>query len=159
MSRLGSVLRVRVIEERRARGELARADAAVRAADGEINDRRRAYARRPRPAGLVSASGLRAVELLGLRCLERVAEAVAERDAALWRRDEAAAGLSQASVRRKSTERLVERREAEAAHQAQLAAQRDADELVLLMRRQGEGAAGAAGGRGSLGEGGAGVPT
>jgi hypothetical protein len=128
------VLRVRVIEERRAQGDLARSEALLHAADREVDARRAGYLERPRAAGALSPSALRAVELQGLRCLERVDEARAERDAAVARRDDAAAALSRRSVRRKSTERLLERREQEQAHAGRVAAQRELDERILLGR-------------------------
>lgn len=132
-NRIGTVLRIRALSERLALGALAQGRQEAQRAD-ELVAARRAAAQVRQPPTTLTPLHLRALQLQGLAGHELVSDAVLLRDQADARVDELQAELSRASVRRKSVERLAERRGAEAATAARIAADRTLDEMALLRR-------------------------
>jgi hypothetical protein len=133
---LGVLARLRAIEEQRAQAAAARAQLAAQAAEHTAASARDAYAARPQPDLALTPVALRALQLQGTGALEVLQEALLARDEADHARRGAQDALSMATARRKSVERLTQRRMVEASRAAQAAAQRSLDELVLLGRAQ-----------------------
>lgn len=131
--RLGTVLRLRGIAERQAAGALAGAQRDLRQAEELVAQRCAATAATPLAGAPLSPLQLRALELQRLAGHDLVQAAVSARDEADERRGELARAWSLASTRRRSVERLDERRSAEAAAAARAAADRALDEIVLLV--------------------------
>jgi flagellar biosynthesis chaperone FliJ len=134
--RLRVVLRLRELEERRAQAAAARAELARREAEEQVESRRAAYAARPVPLDRLSPLHLRALELQGVGALDELQNAHVYLDDVTAERDRADGDRSVAAVRRKSVERLRDRRREATTRAAQVAAQRSLDELSLLMRGQ-----------------------
>lgn len=134
--RIGAVVRVRRILERRALGGVAEGQQALREADGVVEDRRQAHLARPTGPVELDATTLRALQLQGLGSHELVEAAEGARAVAEHRVEELRRAWSLASVRRKSVERLAERRAHEEAAAAERAAARALDELVLQRRER-----------------------
>jgi hypothetical protein len=132
--RLGVVLRLRALEERRAQAAAARAEQARRDAEAQVAARRGAYAARPVPLERLSPLHLRALELQGIGALDELQNAHVYLDDTTAERDRADEDRSAAAIRRKSVERLRDRRRDATVRAAQVAAQRSLDELSLLMR-------------------------
>jgi flagellar biosynthesis chaperone FliJ len=133
-NRLAAVLRLRTIQERRARGELARAEREQVLAEEMLERRRQAPPPIP-PRDVLTPLQLRALSLQGVASHELVLAAANGLDLARHARDTAHSQWSEASREQKATERLDERRRAQAAEHARVAAERALDELVVL--RQG----------------------
>lgn len=129
--RIATVLRVRTLAERRAAGALANAECEVRQAD-QLLARRRADASVPPAVGVLRPLQLRALELQRLARHELVEAALSDRDLSEAQRAELAHAWTLASVRRRSAERLDERRSVLAAAAARAAADRALDEAALL---------------------------
>lgn len=133
-NRLSVLQRLRAIEERRAQADAARAQRDARRAEARVGDARHHYETRPAADEMLGPVQLRALQLMGTGALEVLQEAVVARDDADEVRRGAQDALSLAAVRRKSVERLAERRMVEAARVAQAAADRALDELMILRR-------------------------
>ena len=131
-SRLAVVARLRELEERHALGAATRALHALLEAEERQGTARRAYDERPVPSGSLSPAGLASLRTQGLGALEAVAEAGAKVGEAQHARTTAEDLARAASIRRRSAERLLERKEAEARSAAAFAAQREADEHTVL---------------------------
>lgn len=134
-TRLATVLRLRALNERRARGALSQAEMDLDARRREFERRQSEPPVRP-PSEVLTPLQLRILALQGVRSQELLLEAAAEQERAQLRRAEAHEQWSQASIEHKSTERLQERRQAETALQARMAAERVLDELVVLRRER-----------------------
>lgn len=134
--RIATVLRVRSVQERQAQAAAARAAADEVAADAALAGRRDRDSRRPRPRGELSPLQLRSLQLMGVRSRELIEEAAAVASRAAEHRDAIDAEATRASVRRRSAERLHERRREAAVHAAAAAAERALDELVTLRWRR-----------------------
>ena len=130
--RLDVVLRLRALEERRALGAATLAHLAVIEADDEVGEARSRYEQRPAAEGPVGVGELMALRLLGQGALEAVHTAAAGADQARHRHTEAQQVVLAASMKRKSAERLVERRAAEARQSAEIAERREVDERNVL---------------------------
>ena len=137
-SRLGSVLRVRRVQERRAVAEVARAEAAVRDAEHEAEEAARRRMAWALPRGVpLDAVRLRAVQLQALALHDHEAAALAEVAAASHRRERATKQWQASRTALRSVERLDDHRRAVDAAHAAARSQAAADELALLRRRQG----------------------
>ncbi len=132
--RLGTVIRLRKLEEDRARAHLVEAEHAVAASEEEMAQRRQELDDLQSPADSLPPKLLFAFFLQGMRSSELLAEAEAEYERNLEYRISARRELTDRRGRRRSVERLSERRTAEALAQARIAADLAMDELVLLMR-------------------------
>ena len=141
--RLDVVLRLRALEERRALGAVTRAHVAVQQAEGDAAEARQRYEDRPGADGPLTTAGLLALRLSGQGALEEVHTAAAAAGQARHRHAQAQQEVVAASMRRKSAERLVERRAAEARLEAEVADRREVDERNVLRfgRRGAEGRA------------------
>jgi len=132
-NRLAAVLRLRALAERRARGELAHAERELQLAE-EMLQRRHEAPPPERPAEVLSTLQLHALALQGVRSHELLIEAAAEVERNRLVRQDVHEHWSEASKEHKSAERLDERRRAQMADHARMAAERALDELVLLRR-------------------------
>lgn len=130
--RISSVLRVRRLFERRALGALAAGERRVAEAEAALERRREAYRTRPQPSAPLSPLQLRALQLAGIGACAAVEEADAAAGEAGAERDALRAAWSQASVQRKSAQRLEERRHAAAVAAAEAVRSRALEELVTL---------------------------
>lgn len=133
-NRIATVLRIRALTERLAIGALAKGQQEAARAEQLVAERR-AAAQVRQPRTTLTPLHLRALQLQGLAGHELVADAVVLRDQADGRVAQLQVERSQASMRRKSVERLAERRGAEAAIAARSAADRALDEAAVLRRR------------------------
>jgi flagellar biosynthesis chaperone FliJ len=131
---IGTLLRLRGIRERQARGELAVAQQQRAAADDELAQRRQAYLDRPQPATSLTPAQLRVLTLQGVRTLELLnAAADAYEEEARRERRAREAWITKTSEL-ESAQRLSDRREIDAAVRARKAADKALDELVLTLR-------------------------
>lgn len=131
--RLTSILRVRRITEDTARADLARAQRDEAEAERLLAERRRRAAQTEPPASApLPAEVLRSMHLRGMREQEQIRLAEQEHARNVERRREALRELQQASVERRSLEKLVQRRSAEAIAARRAAADRALDEMVTL---------------------------
>lgn len=131
---LATLLRLRGIQERRERGALARAERALADSRAQVAARKQVLDALSMAGGPLSAAQLRAVRMQGDHAYELLRAAREAAASAEAERDAAAAAASRAAIRRKSTERLVERRDLEAQALARTAAARALDELVVTRR-------------------------
>ena len=137
--RLGSVLRVRRVQERQAVAEVARAEAEVRRAEQEAEEAARRRLAWTVPSGVpLDAVRLRSCQLQVLALHDGEAAALAEVAAAGHRRDRAQQRWTAARTALRSVERLDEHRRAVDAAHAAARSQAAADELALLRRRREE---------------------
>lgn len=134
--RIASVLRIRHVAERLALGAVARAERELAEAQRRVDAAREAYDARQHPVQPVTPNQLRLLELQGLAQLEIVQDTAADRDLTAERRAELQQAWALASVQRKSTERLADRRAEERAVTARRAADRALDEVVVLRWRR-----------------------
>lgn len=135
--RLHSVLRLRELAERTARGATAQGQRRVDVARERVAERVDAVRALVPPDRPLGAAELRVLQLQGLAQHDLVVAALADVDVAEHDLVELRRAWSLASVQRKSVERLVEQRRVEAAVEARKAADRALDEVVLLQRRDG----------------------
>ncbi len=134
--RLGSVLRVRRVQERRAVAEVARAEAEVRDAEQQAEEAARRRLAWAVPSGVpLDAVRLRACQLQALALHDDEAAALADVAAAGHRRERARARWTTARTALRSVERLDDHRRATEAAHAAARSQAAADELALLRRR------------------------
>ena len=132
--RLDAVKRLRKVQEDRARAEVAKADEAVRDAADELAARREAAQRRePIPTPLPPKT-LFALHLQGLASYENILAASNEYERTLDDRRQRQRELREATIRRRSVEKLAERREAEHLAKVRAAAELALDELVVIER-------------------------
>jgi flagellar biosynthesis chaperone FliJ len=131
---IGTLLRLRGIRERQARGQLAVAQQQLAAADDELAQRRQAYLDRPQPAASLTPAQLRVLTLQGVRTLELLNEAAEAYEAETRRERQAREAWITKTNELESAQRLSERREVDAAVWARKAADKALDELVLTLR-------------------------
>lgn len=133
--RLGSVLRVRRIQEQQARAQAVRAEAEVRAAEHAVDEAARQRLAWAVPRGVpLDAVRLRAVQLQTLALHDAEAAALAEVAAASFRRDRTTERWTASRTALRSVERLDAHRTAMLAADAAARQQAAADELALLRR-------------------------
>lgn len=132
------LLRLRGIEELRAAATAARAARSVQQAVVAAEQARSNHLRRPLADQPLSPLQLRAVQLQGMATADMVEAADAELVAMARERQRAGRELTQAGSRRKSVERLVDRRTAEAALAAGRLAERASSDAHLLRRSRPE---------------------
>jgi flagellar export protein FliJ len=130
--RIGSVLRLRRLLERRALGELAASQRKLREAERALAARKEAYRRRPRAAATVTPLQLRALELQGVALVDEVEGARDAHAGASAERDALRSAWSHAAVQRESVERLAQRRLDAAVAAAEAVRARALEELVTL---------------------------
>ena len=131
-SRLDVVARLRLLEERKALAAATHAQRAVAEAEQASMAARGAYDSRPLPSGSVTPGGLASVRLQALGALELVSEASAKVQQAEHVHAQAADVVKAASIRRKSADRLLERRQLELKQLAAIAEMKAADENSVL---------------------------
>lgn len=129
--RTAVVLRVRRALERRAQGHAARAEAELLEAVERTRQRARAHDQREKGSGTLSPLQLRALQIQGMASWSSVAEASVAADRARQLRDDRRDAQRRASIDRRATERMVERREERDAAVAAATAQRVLDDLTV----------------------------
>lgn len=132
--RLATVLRVRDLFERRAMGRLAAVQRQLAEAERRLHAREERYRERPVGPPHPSAEQLFAQRLLGMGAHDAVVAAAGDRDVVAHRREELAAALAEASIQRKSVERLAERRRHELAVATQRSDDLALDEMAMQLR-------------------------
>jgi flagellar biosynthesis chaperone FliJ len=133
---IATLLRIRGIRERQARGQLAQAQQQAAAAEDELAQRRQAYVERPAPSASLSPAQLRVLTLQGVRSMELLNEAADAYEEERRREQRARDAWINTTNQLQSAQRLGERREVEAAVAARKAADKALDELVLTLREQ-----------------------
>jgi hypothetical protein len=133
---IGTLLRIRGIRERQARGQLAVAQQQAAAAEDELAQRRQAYLERPAPATSLTPAQLRVLTLQGVRSMELLNEAADAYEEERRREQRARDAWINTTNQLQSAQRLSERREVDAAIAARKAADKALDELVLTLREQ-----------------------
>jgi flagellar biosynthesis chaperone FliJ len=131
---IATLLRIRGIRERQARGQLAVAQQQAAAAEDELARRRQAYLERPAPSSLLSPAQLRVLMLQGVRSMELLNDAADAHEEERRREQRAREAWITTTNQLQSAQRLGERREVEAAVAARRAADKALDELVLTLR-------------------------
>lgn len=134
MSRLAPFLRLLTIREDQANARVVEAANKARVAAGELAARQAAHLGRPVPRGHLTAAQILALRLQGMGSLEQIEAAQAELERRQEDESDANEARSVAAVRRKSVERVTQRRRDEAAQVAQAAARRSLDELAMLRK-------------------------
>lgn len=129
---LRTVLRLRELVEQRETVALAHADRTLRAAHARSEQERARHERETRTLDASDVAQLMAQRVAGSASLEAVAVADDRVLGAARVRDERAAARTEAAVRRRSLERLLERIEAREAEDAARRLQREADELAVM---------------------------
>lgn len=130
--RLDAVQRLRKVQEDRARAELSRADEAVRDAGDELAARRDAANARQQIPTPLPPKILFALHLQGLASHENLMAASREYEHTLDVRRDRQRDLRDATVRRRSVEKLAERREQENLARIRASAELALDELVVI---------------------------
>jgi hypothetical protein len=133
---IGTLLRLRGIRERQARGQLGEAQQQARAAQDELAKRRQAYLDRPVPAASLTPAQLRVLTLQGVRSMELLNEAADAYENERRREQRAREAWIRSTNELESAQRLDERRELDAVVRARKASDRALDELVLTLREQ-----------------------
>ncbi len=133
---IGTLLRIRGIRERQARGQLAQAQQQAAAAEDELAQRRQAYLERPAPSASLTPAQLRVLTLQGIRSMELLNDAAAAYEEEARRVQRARDAWINTTNQLQSAQRLGERRELDAAVAARKASDKALDELVLTLREQ-----------------------
>jgi hypothetical protein len=133
---IGTLLRIRGIREKQARGQLAQAQQQAAAAHDELSQRRQAYLDRPAPAASLTPAQLRVLTLQGIRSMELLNEAAGAYEEEARREQRAREAWITTTNQLQSAQRLGERRELDAAVAARKASDKALDELVLTLREQ-----------------------
>jgi flagellar biosynthesis chaperone FliJ len=133
---IATLLRIRGIRERQARGQLAVAQQQTAAAEDELAQRRHAYLERPAPSAQLSPAQLRVLTLQGVRSMELLNDAADAYEDEQRREQRARDAWITTTNQLQSAQRLGERRELDAAVSARKAADKALDELVLTLREQ-----------------------
>lgn len=131
---IGTLLRIRDIRERQARGRLAVQHQAETKAETALERRQRAYMERDVPARELSPAQLRVLSLQGIRSLELLNDAARALDEERLRSARVRDAWSRSANELRSAQRLDERREIDAAVTARKASDKALDELVLTLR-------------------------
>ncbi len=131
---IGTLLRIRDIRERQARGRLAVQHQAETKAETALERRQRAYMERDVPARELSPAQLRVLSLQGIRSLELLNDAARALDEERLRSERVRDAWSRSANELRSAQRLDERREIDAAVTARKASDKALDELVLTLR-------------------------
>lgn len=129
--RVHVVLRVRRALERRAQAQVAAAEAELHAHIERTREWARVHDARPRGTGTLTPLQLRALQLQGLASWSQLAEASAATDRACQIRDDRQSERQRRAIDRRASERMVERRDQQAAVATAAAAQRALDELTV----------------------------
>jgi hypothetical protein len=133
---IATLLRIRGIREKQARGVLAQAQQQTAAAQDELAQRRQAYLERPAPATSLTSAQLRVLTLQGVRSMELLNEAAEAYEEEARREQRARDAWITTTNELQSAQRLGERRELDAAVAARKASDKALDELVLTLREQ-----------------------
>jgi flagellar biosynthesis chaperone FliJ len=133
---IATLLRLRGIREKQARGELAQAQQRTAAAADELAQRRHAYLERPAPTAALTPAQLRVLTLQGIRSMELLNEAAGAYEEEARREQRAREAWITTTNQLQSAQRLGERRELDAAVAARKASDKALDELVLTLREQ-----------------------
>jgi flagellar biosynthesis chaperone FliJ len=133
---IGTLLRIRGIRERQARGQLAVAQREAAAAADELAQRRQSYLERPAPASSLTPAQLRVLTLQGVRSMELLNEAADAYEEERRREQRARDAWINTTNQLQSAQRLDERRQLDAVVSARKAADKALDELVLTLREQ-----------------------
>ena len=131
---IGTLLRIRDIRKRQARGRLAVQHQAETKAETALERRQRAYMERDVPARELSPAQLRVLSLQGIRSLELLNDAARALDEERLRSERVRDAWSRSANELRSAQRLDERREIDAAVTARKASDKALDELVLTLR-------------------------
>ena len=129
--RLEAVLRVRRIQEARARADLAMANLAVTAANQALAAKVDAYAQLPRPVGVMEQPAFFGTQDRLERSAATVIDLGERRDAAKRHAAEQHAVWSETAQRVSALERLDERQREEYDLETQRAVDREVDDLVV----------------------------
>ncbi len=129
-----TLLRIRDIRERQARGRLAVQHQEQAKAETALERRQRAYMERDVPARELSPAQLRVLSLQGIRSLELLNDAARALDEERLRTERVRDAWSRTANALRSAQRLDERREIDAAVSARKASDKALDELVLTLR-------------------------
>ena len=133
---IATLLRLRGIREKQARGQLAQAQQEAAAARDELAQRRQAYLERPAPTASLTPAQLRVLTLQGVRSMELLNEAADAYEEESRRERRAREAWINTTNQLQSAQRLGERRELDAAVAARKASDKALDELVLTLREQ-----------------------
>ncbi len=128
-----SVLRLRGIREKQHLAEVAKVNQKISDARERIQERRVDYQERPVPEAVVDPARLRALHLSGIRSNELLEMAIEELVKTEQDLSDARQRWADASAKRKSAERLSDKRNSDAAAAAIRAGQRSLDDLVVTM--------------------------
>lgn len=132
--RIGTVVRLRKLREDRARAEAAAAAAEVERTGAVVDEEReRVRSRAPLPSVLPPVL-LRALQLQGMASAELLADAAAEHERSVQARIDAQRQLAEEAGRRKSVQKLAEKRRLEHLAAVRASAEREMDALVLQQR-------------------------
>lgn len=134
--RTAVVLRVRRALERRAKAQTARAETELHEAVEAARERARIHDQRETGGGALTPLQLRALQIQGMASWTSVAEASVAADRARQLRDERRDAQRRAAIDRRATERMLERRQDEAAVVAAATAQRVLDDLSVARWRR-----------------------
>jgi flagellar biosynthesis chaperone FliJ len=131
---IGTLLRIRDIRERQARGHLAAQQQQQTKAESELEKRRTAYLERDVPARELTPAQLRVLSLQGIRTLELLNDAARALDEERMRTERVRDAWTRTANEMRSAQRLDERREIDAAVAARKASDKALDELVITLR-------------------------
>ncbi|MFV1989180.1 MAG: flagellar FliJ family protein [Acidimicrobiales bacterium] len=131
-----AVLRLRGIREKQHMAEVAKVNQKISDARERIQERRVEYQERPKPGPVVDPARLRALQLSGIRSNELLEMAIEELVKTEHELTEARQRWADASAKRKSAERLSDKRNSDAAAAAIRAGQQSLDDLVVTMWRR-----------------------
>lgn len=130
---LKTVLKLRVIREKQHLVEVAKVNQQISEARERIQDRRADYQNRPVAGPVVNPARLRALHLSGIHSHELLEMAIEELTRTETQLAEARREWSEASSKRKSAERLSDKRRLGAVAVALRASQQSLDDLVITM--------------------------
>lgn len=130
---LKTVLRLRGIREKQHLAEVAKVNQKITEARERIHQRRDEYQSRPVISAVVNPARLRALHLSGIHSHELLEMAIEELTKTETQLAEARQAWSESSSKRKSAERLSDKRNLGAAAVAVRASQQSLDDLVVTM--------------------------
>ncbi len=128
-----TVLRLRGIREKQHMAEVAKVNQKISEARERIEERRAGYQERRAPETMVDPARLRAIQLSGIHSHELLQMATEELIKTEHELTEARQRWADASAKRKSAERLNDKRNSDAAAAALRASQRSLDDLVVTV--------------------------
>ncbi len=136
-----ALMRLRSVEERRRRADLASARRIHEEARGRLEEMRDRYRSELPVEEILTPLELRSLQLRGLSSHEILAAAAEEHERTRTRLEAAAAKWRKASADLDAAERLDQKHRDEVARRARMAAERSLDDLQVLLRDRKDGAA------------------